>query len=481
MVDVIVIGGGPAGVTAAIRARELGANVTLIERKRLGGTCTNDGCVPTRVLAKAARLMRDSEHFAAYGLQAERPTVDFSQLLARTQQVVYQVHEKKQTVSYLTAAGIQVIENSGGAAFVDPHTIELGDSRRLRADRFIIAAGGHARRFNFPGGELAQTHHDVWTLRELPKSVAIVGASATGAQLASIFSAFGVEVALVEAAPRILFREDASIAHAMRQAFEARGVRVIEGIGGIERIDKEGDLLRLTYKQGDGLASLDVESVLLAVGWVGNVESLNLEAAGLAGTQRGYIEVNDYLQTAVPHIFAAGDITGRMMLVQSGSYEGRMAAENAVLGPGQPNSHLIVPHGSFTDPEYASVGLTEEEARAAYDVAVVTIPYAELDRAVIDDRTEGFFKLIVSQETHRVLGAHIVGEQAVEAVQIVAAGMAAGMWVEQLAELELAYPTYTAIVGLAARRMLRLLGVMPLAEQWQALGTKLVAEWERSE
>jgi len=287
-------------------------------------------------------------------------------------------------------------------------------------------------------------------------------------------------VTLLEAAPRILAREDASIAKVMRQAFETRGVRVIEGIGGVERIDKEGDLLRLTYKLGDGLASLDVERVLLAVGWVGNVESLNLPAAGLAGTARGYIEVNDYLQSAVPHIFAAGDITGRMMLVQSGSYEGRMAAENAVLGPGQPNSHFIVPHGSFTDPEYAAVGLTEDEARAQFDVAVVTIPYSELDRAVIDDRTEGFFKLIVSQETHRVLGAHIVGEQAVEAVQIVAAGMAAGMWVEQLAELELAYPTYTAIVGLAARRMLRLLGVMPLAEQWQALGSKLVAEWERS-
>src|SRR5690606_1038439 len=153
MVEVIVIGGGPAGVTAAIRARELGAQVTLIERKRLGGTCTNDGCVPTRVLAKAARLMRDAEHFAAYGLQAERPTVDFAQLIAHTQQVVDQVHEKKQTIAHLTEVGVQVIENSGGAAFVDPHTIELGDGRRLSADRFIIAAGGHARRFEFPGSE----------------------------------------------------------------------------------------------------------------------------------------------------------------------------------------------------------------------------------------------------------------------------------------------------------------------------------------
>lgn len=480
MVEVIVIGGGPAGVTAAIRARELGAQVTLIERGRLGGTCTNDGCVPTRVLAKAARLMRDAEDFSTYGLQGELPTVDFAQLLARTQQVVYQVHEKKQLIGHLRESGVKVIDNSGGAAFVDPHTIELGDGRRLSADRFILAVGGHARRFDFPGSEHAQTHHDVWSLSELPKSVAIVGASATGAQLASIFSAFGADVTLLEAAPRILAREDEAISTVMRQAFETRGVRVIEGIGGIERIEREGDSLRLTYKQGDERPSLIAERVLLAVGWVGNVESLNLAAAGLDGNGRGYVEVNDYLQTAAPHIFAAGDITGRMMLVQSGSYEGRLAAENAVLGPGQPHSHHIVPHGSFTDPEYAAVGLTEAEARAAHDIAVVTVPYTELDRAVIDGRTEGFCKLIVSQDTHRVLGAHIVGEQAVEASQIVAAGMAAGMWVEQLAELELAYPTYTAIVGLAARRLLRVLGVTPLAAEWQALGSTLQAEWERS-
>lgn len=480
MLDVIVIGGGPAGVTAAMRSRELGARVTLVERSRMGGTCTNDGCVPTRVLAKAARLMRDAEQFAEYGLDIPKPTVDFARLMARTQQVVYQVHEKKQLIGHLREAGIDVLDNTGGARFVDPHTIELGDGRRLSADRFILCVGGHARRFEFPGSEHALTHHDVWALREAPRSVAIVGGSATGAQLASIFSAFGAEVTLLEAAPRILAREDVSISTVMRAAFETRGVRVIEGIGGVESIERQGETLRLHYRLNGEPAHVDTEHVLLAVGWVGNVSSLNLEAAGLNGTARGYIEVNDYLQTGVPHIFAAGDITGRMMLVQSGGYEGRLAAENAVLGPGQPNAHLIVPHGGFTDPEYAGVGLTEDEARAAHDVAVATVPYADLDRAVIDGRTEGFCKLIVSQETHRVLGAHFVGEQAVEASQIVAAGMAAGMWVEQLAELELAYPTYTAIVGLAARRLLRVLGVMPLAQQWQALGTTPLAEWERS-
>ena len=140
-----------------------------------------------------------------------------------------------------------------------------------------------------------------------------------------------------------------------------------------------------------------------------------------------------------------------------------------------------MPHGGFTDPEYGSVGLTETQARAQADCVVAVVPYTDLDRAVIDDRTPGFGKLIVSQETHRILGAHVVGEQALEIVHLVAAAMSADMWVEQLAELEIAYPTYTAVVGLAARQIVRELGVMPLAAQWRALGQPGIAEWERSE
>jgi dihydrolipoamide dehydrogenase len=184
----------------------------------------------------------------------------------------------------------------------------------------------------------------------------------------------------------------------------------------------------------------------------------------------------------VPHIYAAGDLNGRMMLVQSASYEARIAVENALLNGRLRNDHQIVPHGGFTDPEYGSVGLTESQARSAHDCLVATVPYADIDRAVIDGYTDGYCKLIVSVETHRILGAHVVGEQAVEVVQIIAAGMAADMWVEQLAELELAYPTYTAIVGLAARQLVRELGVVPLAPEWRSLKRlqQRGSEWERS-
>jgi dihydrolipoamide dehydrogenase len=170
-----------------------------------------------------------------------------------------------------------------------------------------------------------------------------------------------------------------------------------------------------------------------------------------------------------------------MMLVQSAAHEARIAAENAVLGSQQDYRHYIVPHGGFTDPEYGSVGMTEKEARADEEIVVAVVPYADLDRAVIDSRTEGFCKLIVSRRTHRLLGAHVVGEQALEVVQVVAAGMAAGMDVRQLASLELAYPTFTSIVGLAARQLVRELALTPLARQWSTLRATGVraAEWER--
>lgn len=479
MYDVIVIGGGPAGVMAALRARELGAEVALLERERLGGTCTNDGCVPTRVLAKAARLMRESQHFSTYGLMGEKPELDFSRLMTRTQQVVYKIHEKKQLAYNLVSTGVKLIADAGMVRFVDAHTVRLEDGTELQAEKFIICTGGHTRRLDFPGAEYALTHQDIWSLKKLPKSIAVVGGAATGCQLASILNAFGTKVWILERSEHLLRIEDFDVSLEIDRSFKEQGIEVISGISGITRIEKSAGMLELVYTKGNEELKIQVEAIILSAGWLGNVSDLNLEAAGVA-YERNYILVDDYMRTSAANIFAAGDVNGRMMFVQSAGYEARVAAENAMLGVGQIQQHQIVPHGGFTDPEYGSVGLTEEQARELGPYVAAKVAYKSLDRAVIDERTVGFCKLIVSQETHRILGAHIVGEQALESIQLLAAGMAANMWVEQLAELELAYPTYTAIIGLTARKIVRDLGVMPLAPQWLAL-EKPLAEWERSE
>ena len=486
MSELVIIGGGPAGVTAALRARELGAEVVLIEREKLGGTCTNDGCVPTWALAKAARLVRDAEQFADYGLRGLAPRVDFSRVLLSARRVVEEVHDKKRLRDRLEAAGVEVLDGAGDVRFADPHTVRLendgpgGTEVEIRGDRFVVCVGGHARRLGFPGSEYALTHSDVWDMESLPESVAIIGAAATGCQLASIFAAFGCRVRLLELAPRILPGEDEDVSRVVGESFKRRGIQIETGIGGVNEIEKvsEGseDLL-LSYDTPDGEREAGVDTVMLSVGWPGNVDALGLEAAGVA-TDKGHIVVDDTLQTSVPHIFAAGDITGRVMLVQSATYEGSLAAEQAVLGPESAQSHEIVPHGGFTDPEYASVGLTEEAARAEHDCVVSSVPYADLDRGVIDGHQEGFCKLIVDRTSRRILGAHIVGEQAVEVVQLVATAMRGEMPVEELADIELAYPTFTAIVGLVARRAARGLGVTIGYRGWSLQSQLGVAEWE---
>ncbi|MFW5691200.1 MAG: dihydrolipoyl dehydrogenase family protein [Chloroflexota bacterium] len=480
--DVVVVGGGPAGVTAALRARELGASTALVERTHMGGTCTNDGCVPTRVLAKAARLMRDAGQCRAYGLNLPAlPEVDFTALIQRTQQIVYQMHEKKQLIDHLHDVKVDTFTEVGDARFIDPHTLGLPDGRTIEGEQFILCVGGAPRRLPFPGAEYALTHSDVWTMSGLPAAIAIVGGSATGCQLASIFNAFGSKVTVLDIAPQILPTEDGDVSTTVAEHFSAHGMTIEAGISGIDRIEKTADGLTLVYTKDEQTHTLPVDVVVMAVGWPGNVDALNLEAAGVR-TERSYIVTDDHLRTTAPHIYAAGDITGRMMLVQSASYQARLAVDNALTTLQTMVGQRHTAHGGFTDPEYGGVGLTEADAQERdLPIITATIPYADLDRAVIDGHTSGFCKLIVHRETYRVLGAHVVGEQAVEVVQMIAAGMAGGLTIDRLADLEVAYPTFAAIVGLAARQIVRELGMIPVSKEWRTLKKVRGVEWERQE
>lgn len=479
MYDVVVIGGGPAGVTAALRARELGASTALVERGRMGGTCTNDGCAPTRVLAKAARLLRDSEQLDEYGLIAPAPQLDFPRLMARTQQTVYALQEKKQLLEHLRLAGVEVLAEVGPARFIDPHTIALPDGRHVSGQKFILAAGGRARSLDFPGAEYALIHSDVWSLRSLPASLVVVGGAATGCQLASIFNAFGSRVTILERSDRILALEDRAVSAAVERGFEQHLIQVVKGITGIERLERTHPGQTLYYRRGGVTHAIDADAVLLSTGWVGNLQDLNLEAAGVA-TAGPYVRADDFLRTSTPHIFAAGDITGRMMLVQSASYEALAAAENAVRGVGSRQDHHIVPHGGFTDPEYASVGLTEAAAKAEYEAAIAVVEYKDMDRAVIDGHPVGFCKLVVSRRSRRLLGAHVVGEQALEVVHVAAAAMTSDMQIDEMAEMQFAYPTFTAVLGLAARQAMRELDGRVGQEDWPTLES-LPPEWEVSQ
>ena len=279
-----------------------------------------------------------------------------------------------------------------------------------------------------------------------------LGAGATGVQVASIFQAFGTQVQLFQAGPRILPTEDEDVSAAVAAAFRESGMVVHEKFGTIESFEKTPNGVRMVFSKDGVRASAEASLAIMAVGWVADTAGLNLAAAGVETNQRGYVRVDAYLQTSAPHVFAAGDITGRLMLVPQAVQDGFVAATNAVRGPTMALGDQVSPLGSFTEPEYAQVGLTEAKAREAHDVVVAMMRFDETARTIIDGRTTGFCKLIADRSTGKILGCHVVGERAVEIVQVVAIAMAGELRVDQLAQIPLSFPTYAGILARAAYR-----------------------------
>ena len=455
--EVIVIGAGPAGVVAALRAADLGATTVLVTRDEFGGMAANDGPVPVRTLAHAARLMRETRNVAWYGIVVNEPVLDYPSLLRRVREVVDDVRVHSTFRKQIDSAGVTVYENVGSARFLDPHTIETESGLRLQGEKFILCTGGKSRKLSVPGSELTATHSDAWTLKSVPPSMLVIGAGATGVQVASIFNAFGSRIQLFQAGPRILPTEDEDVSAEFADVFRKSGVAVHENFGTIESFEKTQDGIRMVYSTEGVRKSAEASLAVVAIGWVADTNDLNLEIAGVQTTQRGFVEVNEYLQTTAAHVFAAGDVTGRLMLVPQGIQDGFVAATNAISGLTLPLEEQVSPIGSFTDPEYAQVGLTETKAREAHDVIVAISRFDSTTRTIIDGLTTGFCKLIVERNTRTILGCHVVGERAVEITQVAAIAIAAGMPIDELAKVPLSFPTYAGILGrlaaIATRRL----------------------------
>jgi pyruvate/2-oxoglutarate dehydrogenase complex dihydrolipoamide dehydrogenase (E3) component len=447
--EVVVVGAGPAGVMAALRAADLGARTALVTSGAFGGMAANDGPVPVRTLAHTARLLREARQLGRYGVTAGEPALDYPRLLARVREVVAEVAAASSLRAQVEAAGADIHEHAGPAAFEDPRTLTTPKLGRFRGERFILCTGGVSRRLPIPGFELTATHSDAWSLTAVPESMIVVGAGATGAQVASVFNAFGTRVQLFQAGERILPTEEPEVSAAVAEAFRGSGIEVHEAFGTIEGFERTAGGVRMTYACDGVRAAAEAALVVSAVGWSADTAGLNLPAAGVETDARGFVRVDAGQRSSAPHVYAAGDVTGGLMLAGQALQAGFVAATNAVRETAPSPAGAVSPIGSFTDPEYAQVGLGEAQARASHDVEVVTVEFAAMTRAIIDGRTFGFCKLIVDRATHRILGCHIVGERAVDTVQIAAMAIAAGMPVDDLARVPLSFPTYSGILGRA--------------------------------
>jgi pyruvate/2-oxoglutarate dehydrogenase complex dihydrolipoamide dehydrogenase (E3) component len=449
--DVVVIGAGPAGVMAAAHAAELGARTVLVAQQAIGGMAANDGPVPVRTLAHTARLMRDARQLGDYGVTVTDPTLDYPRMLKRVHAVVDDVRTHSTLRPQIESRGGTIYENVGPVHFVDEYNIASDAGLELRSKKFIICTGGVSKKLPIPGFEFTSTHSDAWSLTSVPPSIIVVGGGATGLQVASIFNDFGSRIQLFEAGPRILPPEDADIAAAVAEAFQQAGIVVRENFGTIESFEKTPAGVRMTFSKDGQRESAEAALVVAAVGWGADTQALNLATAGVDLTDRGFVKVNEHLQTSAPHIYAAGDVTGRIMLASEAIRDGFLAAANAAQDAKLPVSKRLVPAGSFTDPEYASVGLTEKKARESYDVETAVAHFNSNTRAIIDGRTFGFCKLIVDRKTNEILGCHVVGERAVDIVQVASVALAAGMRrVDDLARVEVSFPIYAQILFVAA-------------------------------
>jgi dihydrolipoamide dehydrogenase len=459
--EVVVVGGGPAGVAAALRAADLGARTTLVTRGGFGGMAAEDGPTPVRTLAHAARLMREARQLGQYGVEVDAPRLDYPRLLARVREVVAAVRDRSALRPQVDALGVHVHEQAGSARFVDAHTLETERGLRLRADRVILCTGGVSRRLPIPGFELTATHSDAWALTAVPPSMIVLGAGATGAQVASVFNAFGTRVQLFQAGPRVVPTEDADVSAAVAAAFRASGIEVREDFGAVEAFERTPAGVRMVFSKDGTRGEAEAALVVTAVGWTADTAALNLTAAGVETDTRGFIRVDETLRTSAPHVFAAGDVTGDLMLVPQALQAGFAAASHALGGDGTSAFHAVNPIGSFTDPEYAQVGLTEAKARETHAVETVVAPFDQATRPMVDGRTTGFCKLVVERFTGRILGCHVVGERAVDIVQVAALAMAGGLNVDAVARIPLSFPTYAGVFGRAAAAAARRLNRGP--------------------
>ncbi len=442
---VAIIGGGFGGYSAALRAAELGAYVTLIEKNKLGGTCLNVGCIPTKILLETAKHALSLSELEAHGLKVNGWSLDFKVVQERKERIVGKLINSLE--QRLKRAGVQVIK--GFARFVSANRLvvekEGGEATEVEADRVIVATGSEASLI--AGLPEALTSTEALELMEIPNSLLIVGGGVIGVEFACIFSAFGSKVTIAEALPRLLPNEDKDISEALFKALQRRGIEILTEAT-VEGMDGE-EVIVSTPK---GQKRLHPEKILVAVGRKPYTQGLGLNKIGIH-TSKGAIVVNEFMETNVPGVYAIGDVTGKYFLAHVAAAEGEVAAENA-LGKKRFMNYTSVPRCIFSIPEIAAVGLTEEEAQSqGYKVSVGMYPWTGVEKALIEGHTEGLVKVVAAEG--KLLGLHIMGSEASNLIMEGVLAVALSTPLEHLASLMHPHPTLAEAVQRAVYKALR--------------------------
>ena len=422
--DVLVLGAGPGGYVAAIRAAQLGLKTVIVEREHLGGICLHWGCIPTKSLLRSAEIYHALGHLDSFGLAADNPRFDLEKVVKRSRVVSKRLGDG---VKFLLRKNkVEVVMGEG--ALVAPGQVSVktagGKSETIAAADIILATGARSRVIPGlqPDGEVIRDYKSAMIPKAMPKSLLVVGAGAIGVEFASFFGSFGAEVTLLEAAERILPSEDAEISAAAHEAFEKQGWKIRAGISDLEVAVEgkgKGAAARIRYKDGAGKPqSQTAERVISAVGITGNVENLGLEQAGVS-VERGHVRVDAHMSTGVPHLFAVGDLVGPPWLAHKANHEGVLAAERIAGHAGaHPLDYGNIPGCIYSRPQIASIGMSEAAAQAAgHKTRVGRFPFQGNGKALAMGEEEGMVKTVFDARSGALLGAHMIGAEVTELIQ----------------------------------------------------------------
>ena len=435
--DIAVIGSGPGGYIAAIKAAQLGKSVALIEKGPLGGTCLNVGCIPTKTLLSNAALLHQIRHAADFGIETGPISLHYNKMKARKDQVVSKIRTGLEGL----IKSNKIVTYRGTAQFEKPHELKIvgEDNLYLHADQIILATGSVPLDIKaFPcDHDRILNSTSILEITMLPKSIAIVGGGYIGCEFASLFAELGVKVTILEALPTILSLQGPTISTFMTKAFTSKGIDLQTNVT-VQSIENKKSHVHITLQGGK---TLDADLALVAVGRKVYTDGLMIQKAGLTPGERGVIETNEKMETAVPGIYAIGDVTGKWMLAHVASHQGIVAASNAAGHPMRVH-YNAVPAVVFTSPEIATVGLTLEQALSAgYNATQGTIPFQALGKAQAAMDTEGFAQIISDKKTGQILGAIVIGHEASNLIAEMALAIQNELTLESVLETIHAHPT----------------------------------------
>ncbi len=443
---VVVVGSGPAGYVAAVRAAQLGGEVTVVEKDSVGGVCVNRGCIPTKALSSVASTVKKLRQLRKKGIIGNDPTINVEKAFANRDLIVSRL--AKGVEYLLRKSGVQLVH--GKVELVGRESVKVGGSE-LRYDRLIIATGSLPLQLNVPGIELANpVSGDIFiTMNDVPQRLLIVGGGPIGVELAQIYNTLGSEVSLVEVMPHILPNIDREVALTLQRILTREGVRIHTGVS-VHRFEKSSNGVEAHLSNNVKVAA---DRVVVAIGRRPNSSNLGIESLGIQLGRRGEILTDEGMRTGVPNIYAAGDVVGKHFLAYTAFEEGVVAAENA-LGLNSRIHYSSIPVAIFTDPEVASVGMSEEEARKVEEVVEGKFPLIANGRALTLDSYEGFIKIIANKKG-KLLGMHMVGPEASELIHIASLVLSRGGSVEELLSTLYVHPTVSEGIKEAALAVLK--------------------------